>query len=161
MTGTSKKRKQANVEADVSAKKSRKDRHQKLNPKSKGKERETEFHVVKTSVVLSIPPIFASNPRAGVEEMLDSMVMRHVCRGLRCKGLIQLISRYIPALRGVVLSHSNLRFLSNIATLKVECPFLVCKVEFDATVWSPRVGMRLGVLFTLTCFTRRSAEMID
>ena len=79
MTGTStKKRKQANVEANVPAKKARKDRHQKMDLKSKGKEKETEFHVVKTSVVLSIPPTFASHPRAGVEEMLDSMVMRHV-----------------------------------------------------------------------------------
>ena len=37
---------------------------------------DTEFHVVRASLVLSIPPIFASNPRVGVEEMLDSMVMR-------------------------------------------------------------------------------------
>jgi hypothetical protein len=37
---------------------------------------ESEFTTVRASVVVSIPPIFASNARAGVEEMLDSMLMR-------------------------------------------------------------------------------------
>ena len=37
---------------------------------------EGEFHVVKASLRLSVPPIFANNPRAGIEEMLDSMIMR-------------------------------------------------------------------------------------
>jgi len=37
---------------------------------------EGEFHVVKASIRLSVPPIFANNPRAGIEEMLDSMIMR-------------------------------------------------------------------------------------
>lgn len=50
--------------------------------KAKGKSRaadgveEGEFTVVRSSVVVSIPPVFADNPRAGVEEMLDSMLMR-------------------------------------------------------------------------------------
>jgi len=52
--------------------------------------------------------------------------------------------RYIHALRGVVLSHSYLSFTDNRATIKADCPFLVCDVGFDATVWSPRVGMKLG-----------------
>ncbi len=37
----------------------------------------SDFRVVNASLVLSVPPVFAANPRAGVQEMLDSMVMRY------------------------------------------------------------------------------------
>jgi len=36
----------------------------------------SEFRVTKATLTLSVPPVFASNLRAGVEEMLDSMIMR-------------------------------------------------------------------------------------
>ncbi|KAF9227244.1 hypothetical protein BS17DRAFT_806452 [Gyrodon lividus] len=85
-----------------------------------------EFRVINASLVLSIPPVFASDLRVGVEEMLDSMVMR-----------------YIPTLQGVLLAHSNLRFLTQTASIRGDCPFAVCNVGFDATVWSPCVSMKL------------------
>lgn len=88
---------------------------------------DNEFALVATSLVVSIPPVFASRPRDGVEELLDSMLMR-----------------YIPALRGVVLSHSNLTFLESNAQIKADCPFAVCRVAFNAMVWSPRIGMKLA-----------------
>ncbi|KAH7888852.1 hypothetical protein F5I97DRAFT_1935292 [Phlebopus sp. FC_14] len=98
--------------------------------KSKGKSRASdspsEFHVIGASIVLSVPPVFANDLRAGVEEMLDSMVMR-----------------YIPSLRGVLLAHSNLQFLSKTASIRGDCPFAICHVSFDATVWSPCVSMKL------------------
>ncbi|KAE9411138.1 hypothetical protein BT96DRAFT_961159 [Gymnopus androsaceus JB14] len=94
--------------------------------KDKGKGKETAFQVVQSSLVVSISPVFASNPRTGVEEMLDSMIMR-----------------YIPALDGVVLSHSNLSFKEDTAVIQADCPFLVCKILFDTTVWRPAVGMKL------------------
>ncbi|CCL99080.1 uncharacterized protein FIBRA_01093 [Fibroporia radiculosa] len=132
----SKKRKHiiADVEQDTepSVKRAKKDKLKKDKSvrKEKGKARarddETEFRVVQTSMVVSIPPVFASNLRAGVEEMLDSLLMR-----------------YIPALQGVVLSHGSLRFLDTIATIKADCPFTNCRIAFDATVWSPQVGMKL------------------
>ncbi|KAF5370557.1 hypothetical protein D9758_001836 [Tetrapyrgos nigripes] len=92
----------------------------------KGKAKDTEFQVVRSSLVVSVAPVFANHPRSGVEEMLDSMVMR-----------------YIPALEGVVLSHDKLTFMDDKAPIKADCPFLVCKIEFDATVWRPHVGMKL------------------
>ena len=50
------------------------------SPKDKGKSRAldlpSEFHVINASLVLSVPPVFASDLRSGVEEMLDSMIMR-------------------------------------------------------------------------------------
>lgn len=53
-------------------------------------------------------------------------------------------ARYIPALQGVVLAHDNLQFLGPTATIKADCPFSNCRVRFDATVWSPQVGMKLS-----------------
>ncbi|KAG8980652.1 hypothetical protein FRB90_007575 [Tulasnella sp. 427] len=98
--------------------------------KSKGKRKMKDdaspFVVVSASTRLSIPPVFAAKPLAGVEEMLDSMVMKH-----------------IPSLKGVVLAHSNVQFLEGTAQILNECPFTICNVGFDALVWSPRVGMRL------------------
>ncbi|KAJ3868532.1 hypothetical protein EV359DRAFT_32030 [Lentinula novae-zelandiae] len=92
----------------------------------KGKGKETAFQVVQSSLVVSLSPVFASNPRTGVEEMLDSMIMR-----------------YIPALDGVVLSHSNLTFKEDTAAIQADSPFLICNIIFDATVWRPLVGMQL------------------
>ncbi|KAF4598310.1 hypothetical protein EYR38_006707 [Pleurotus pulmonarius] len=96
--------------------------------KGKGKEvpEESEFRLVRTTLTVSISPIFASNPRIGVEELLDSMVMR-----------------YIPALEGVVLSHSKLSFIQDTGIIKGDSPYLICDVAFDAVIWSPRVGMKI------------------
>ncbi|KAJ7783050.1 hypothetical protein B0H16DRAFT_1495166 [Mycena metata] len=103
---------------------------EKIKTQDKGKARESEaeaeFRTVQASLVVSVPPMFASNPNAGVQEMLDSMIMR-----------------YIPALRGVVLAHSNLSFLKQTAAITADCPFLVCNIQFDATVWSPHIRMKL------------------
>ncbi|KAI9060323.1 hypothetical protein FKP32DRAFT_1595714 [Trametes sanguinea] len=135
----SKKRKHAAAAdaavAEPSTKRSKKDKDAKRTAKeqaaklSKGKSRATDdaFRVVRASLTVTVPPVFAADLRGGVEEMLDSMLMR-----------------YIPALQGVVLAHDHLRFLDNVATIKADCPFAICKVAFDATVWSPQVGMKLA-----------------
>lgn len=68
--------------------------------------------------------------------------------------MVSICLRYIPALRGVVLSHSNLRFLSKTGAVQGDCPFLVCPIEFDATIWSPRVGMKLS-MFAAFCLYNR------
>ena len=44
-----------------------------------------------------------------------------------------------------MLAHSDLHFLGSSARIKADCPFSICKVGFDATVWSPRIAMKLGV----------------
>jgi DNA-directed RNA polymerase I subunit RPA43 len=36
-----------------------------------------EFQVISSTLVVSIPPLYASNPRLGVQEMLDGMLMRY------------------------------------------------------------------------------------
>ena len=44
--------------------------------KGKGREDAGQFKVISATLAISIPPVFATNLRAGAEEMLDSMVMR-------------------------------------------------------------------------------------
>jgi hypothetical protein len=78
-----KKRKHAMaIEDSTPSKKSKRDKKDKGKKADKGKSKASsssgEFKVVNASLVVSIPPVFAGNPRAGVEEMLDSMVMRWV-----------------------------------------------------------------------------------
>jgi len=63
---SSSKRKQPNLDSDAHhAKRLRLD-----------SESRKEFEVVHATITMSIPPLFAADPLAGVEEMLDSMVMR-------------------------------------------------------------------------------------
>ncbi|OBZ70658.1 DNA-directed RNA polymerase I subunit rpa43 [Grifola frondosa] len=137
-----KKRKHAateNVLPEPSTKRPKKDskstHKSKKKDKGKSKSGSREFRVIHASMSVSIPPIFANNLRAGVEEMLDSMLMSIPSEG---EG-----RRYIPALQGVVLAHDNLQFLDRAATIKADCPFANCRIGFDATVWSPQVGMKL------------------
>jgi DNA-directed RNA polymerase I subunit RPA43 len=86
---STKKRKQLNTGNDVEIPPKRLKQEGKRDH-GKGAVRDTEFHVVKASLVVSIPSIFASNARTGVEEMLDSMVMRSaiylplLCVSLKC-----------------------------------------------------------------------------
>ncbi|KII92251.1 hypothetical protein PLICRDRAFT_103985 [Plicaturopsis crispa FD-325 SS-3] len=98
----------------------------KKKDKGKSKASESDFQDLRASLVVPVPPIFANNPRAGVEEMLDSMVMR-----------------YIPALRGVVIAHANMQFVEPTSKINADSPYAISKVGFDATVWSPHVGMKL------------------
>ncbi|KAI0730318.1 hypothetical protein C8Q72DRAFT_823759 [Fomitopsis betulina] len=124
-----KKRKHAatDIEQDAEPLTKRHKKEKDKSKKDKGKGRATEeFRVARASMLLSIPPVFAGNLRVGAEEMLDSLLMR-----------------YIPALQGVVLAHDNLKVLAATATIKGDCPFANCQIAFDATVWSPQIGMKL------------------
>lgn len=75
---SSKKRKVSSPAVEKTA--SKKAKHAVSDAKKestkKGKTRETEFQVIQATLLLSISPVFTSNPRAGVDEMLDSMIMR-------------------------------------------------------------------------------------
>ncbi|EJD02835.1 uncharacterized protein FOMMEDRAFT_107850 [Fomitiporia mediterranea MF3/22] len=124
----SKKRKHEAVAEDYLSSPHKKAKKDGKGKKSKGKSRaDGQFQVVNASIRVSIPPRFSLDPLSGVKEMLDSLVMR-----------------YVPALQGVMLCHSNVKFISDTAILKNECPFSVCTVSFDATVWSPQIGMKLA-----------------
>ncbi|KAL4074071.1 hypothetical protein J3A83DRAFT_2666260 [Scleroderma citrinum] len=124
MTPKSKSKKRKHAESVDSSPKTKKKRHDKSRVSESGLP--SEFCIINATTVLSIPPVFSIDLRAGVEELLDSMIMR-----------------YIPSLRGVLLAHSNIRFLSDTAMIRGDCPFGICSVGFDATVWCPRVTMKL------------------
>ncbi|KAH9994021.1 hypothetical protein BJV77DRAFT_996510 [Russula vinacea] len=103
------------------------------SPKKARKGKETdEFCSVKTTIVLAVPPVFANRLRYGVEEMLDTMIMR-----------------YEPTLNGVVLAHSDVHFLDRVARLQADSPFAICHVGFDALIWKPTRGMELTGRVTL------------
>ncbi len=70
--------------------KKRKETMARLPPAKRRKEfhgAKSEFRVVNASLVLSVPPVFAANPLVGVQEMLDSMIMR--CVLIRRNVLLQ------------------------------------------------------------------------
>ncbi|KAG1874667.1 hypothetical protein DFJ58DRAFT_758165 [Suillus subalutaceus] len=121
-----KKRKNHASDADPDAPRKKKEKLKQHTGKPCTELSTSEFRVTKATITLSVPPIFACNLRAGAEEMLDSMIMR-----------------YIPSLCGVLLAHSNLHFLSPTASINADCPFAICNVTFDATVWSPSIAMKL------------------
>ncbi|CCO27108.1 hypothetical protein RSOLAG1IB_04157 [Rhizoctonia solani AG-1 IB] len=87
---------------------------------------ETEFKLIRARTGISLPPRFAGDPKRGVEEILDNLVMR-----------------YVPSLRGVLLSHKDHKFASQVALMYAEGPYPTTRVEFDAGVWAPEVGMRI------------------
>ena len=75
--------------AESSTKRSRKDkdgpdgakRREKTKvDKGKGRATDDAFRIVRASLTVSVPPTFAADLRGGVEELLDSMLMRYVCR---------------------------------------------------------------------------------
>ncbi|KAG2132637.1 hypothetical protein BD769DRAFT_1448709 [Suillus cothurnatus] len=121
-----KKRKHRASDADPDAPRKKKEKLKQNTGKPHPEPSTSEFRVTKSTITLSVAPVFAGNLRAGVEEMLDSMIMR-----------------YIPSLCGVLLAHSNLHFLSPTASINADCPFAICNISFDATVWSPSIAMKL------------------
>jgi DNA-directed RNA polymerase I subunit RPA43 len=40
--------------------------------------------------------------------------------------------------------------VQNVARIQYDCPFLVCSIKFDATLWSPRIGETLCKEFTFS-----------
>lgn len=66
--------------------------------------------------------------------------------------------RFIPKLSGVLLAHSDLRFLEDKATIQADCPFAVVDVRFGALVWAPEVGQVLCALSFLLGSSRPSAD---
>lgn len=76
--------------AEPSTKRSKKDKDAKRAVKEKakldkGKSRATDdaFRVVRGTLSVAVPPVFAADLRGGVEEMLDSMLMRYARFTLR------------------------------------------------------------------------------
>jgi hypothetical protein len=72
---TKRKHRASDADPDVPRKK-KKEKLKQETGKPRTKPSTSEFQVTKATMTLSVPPVFASNLRAGAEEMLDSMIMR-------------------------------------------------------------------------------------
>lgn len=114
MSAPSSKKRKESAALTTPAKKRRKESH----------DTKSEFRVVNASLVLSVPPVFAANPLVGVQEMLDSMVMRCAfmprmydrnltfldiiihCRELSCRIRISHLWKKLHAFNAIVLSSS-------------------------------------------------------
>ncbi|KAL7417743.1 hypothetical protein BDY24DRAFT_438059 [Mrakia frigida] len=111
-------------------KKSKKSKPSSVVAVASGSASASPFTHITTTMRVSVPPYFSGSQggglRGGVEELLDSMVMR-----------------YIPTLSGVLLSHSNHTFPSDSANILNDCPFAITDVSFDAIIWAPQVGQTL------------------
>lgn len=81
--------------------------------------------------------------------MLDSLVMRSVIIHVPCPHCLHTdnLNRYTPALQAVLLAYSNITFADTTANILNDCPFAIADVSFNAVVWSPKIGHRLGRLF--------------
>lgn len=53
------------------------------------------------------------------------------------------LTRYVPALRAVLLTHINTQFKQSAGLIIDESPFSVTDVQFTALVWSPTIGQRM------------------
>ena len=42
------------------------------------------------------------------------------------------------------MAHTNVMSLRMVTIIEADCPFAGCRVSFDATIWSPQVGMNLS-----------------
>lgn len=84
-TTPSRKRKQTPAAVDVQPPAAKKSKLSKHTPEKKRKNTtsrdDAEFQVVKSSLVVSIAPMYALNPKQGVQEMLDGMLMRYALSG--------------------------------------------------------------------------------
>ncbi|GMK56715.1 hypothetical protein CspeluHIS016_0305550 [Cutaneotrichosporon spelunceum] len=75
---------------------------------------------------LSVPPKYAADWLAGVNEKLDGMLMR-----------------YVGQMGGVLLAHWGHEMLDDTVKIVNECPFGVCEVSFQSIIWAPKVGQVL------------------
>ena len=147
---SSKKRKHVKTDPDaaVDGPAPKKPKRDSKRSKAKSIVPASEFRTVDSETVVSIPPAYAFDAETCVREMLDSMLMRCVHPSSRSEEFdTQLVDlrRYIPSLEGVLLAHSNVKFVQDNAVIIGACPFAVVTVAFRALVWGPSIGMKLSV----------------
>ncbi|KAI9501646.1 hypothetical protein GGI25_002960 [Coemansia spiralis] len=80
--------------------------------------------MAKLTVTLS--PVYSRDSWAGIHETLNSMLLR-----------------FVPQVRGVVLSYSKVKQLSNSALMFNDSPFSQLKVAARLLLWRPIAGMSL------------------
>lgn len=99
---------------------------------------------VNAKMHMAIPPVWALDPTASVLEQLDTLVMR-----------------YVPQLKGVLLTHSNVKFLGQMGHIDGDSAFFVAPTSFSSLVWRPQIGMVLRGTITLSSPSHVSLLLYD
>ncbi|KAI5850320.1 hypothetical protein DFP73DRAFT_538922 [Morchella snyderi] len=117
-------------------------------------EPKTPFHLMTTSLYLSISPRYSfwpeetfghliSNPDPSLRptsEQAARMLSFTPINGLRKDHLDPLLMSYYESLDGVVIAYDNVRFESDKARIAAESPFAHVWVTIDFLVWKPKKG---------------------
>lgn len=95
--------------------------------KMKGKgPAESAFKTIFPNITLCIPPVLMHDPHKAANEQLDSLLMR-----------------YVPQMGGVLMSHSELKFLEKLGKIDGDGAFANVFINVSGLVWAPKIGMRL------------------
>lgn len=84
------------------------------------------FQDVQPTIDIPIPPALCHAPIRAAEELMDSLLMR-----------------YVPELGGVLISHQDIRFQRNLATIDGDGAFSVAPASMTLRIWAPKIAMRL------------------
>ncbi|KAH0608145.1 uncharacterized protein H6S33_002197 [Morchella sextelata] len=117
-------------------------------------EPKTPFHLMTTSLYLSVSPRYSfwpeetfghliSNPDPSLRptsEQAARMLSFTPINGLRKDHLDPLLMSYYEPLDGVVIAYDNIRFESDKARIAAESPFAHVWVTVDFLVWKPKKG---------------------
>ena len=99
---------------------------------------------VQAKMHFAIPPAWTMDPLSSVLEQLDTLVMR-----------------YIPQLEGVLVTHSNAKFLRALGDIDGDAAFAAAPVSFTALVWRPEIGMALQGTMSLSLPSHVSLLLYD
>lgn len=104
----------------------------------------TGLVTLKAKMHFSIPSVWTMEPLSSVLEQLDTLVMR-----------------YIPQLEGVLITHSNAKFLRTVGDIDGDAAVAEAPVSFTALVWRPEIGMALEGMMTLSLPSHVSLLLYD
>ena len=87
---------------------------------------------------ITLAPIFIGNERNGIMEYLNNFDQRFIF--LVILKLNSFLYRYIPELKGVLVSYSNIQLEESVARIMYDSPFLHFNILVEVTLFSPKLG---------------------
>ncbi|KAK9700477.1 hypothetical protein K7432_012171 [Basidiobolus ranarum] len=75
---------------------------------------------------ITLPPCFCNDPLQGINEQLNSFLMR-----------------YVPQVDGIVLAHSDLKILESTGRIMFDSPYSHFWIKVNLLVWKPTKGIKL------------------
>ncbi|ORX88846.1 hypothetical protein K493DRAFT_319163 [Basidiobolus meristosporus CBS 931.73] len=81
---------------------------------------------------ITLPPCFCNNPLQGINEQLNSFLMR-----------------YVPQVDGIVLAHSDLQILEKTGRIMYDSPYSHFWITVNLLIWKPKKGIKLVGIINL------------